>query len=93
MPRPHTAMRKIREVLRLRLGEGLSHRKVAAALGLPTSTVTGYVQRAQIAGVTWPLPPDMDDEELEPKAGWSIQMRSIVAARARFSSLSTSWRW
>ena len=65
MPRPHTAMRKIREVLRLRLGEGLSHRKVAAALGLPTSTVTGYVQRAQIAGVTWPLPPDMDDEELE----------------------------
>ena len=31
MPRPHIAMRKIREVLRLRLGEGLSHRKVAAA--------------------------------------------------------------
>ena len=31
MPRPRTAMRKIREVLRLHLGEGLSPRQVAAS--------------------------------------------------------------
>ena len=36
VPRPRSAMRKIREILRLALGEGLSRRQVAAATGLPS---------------------------------------------------------
>jgi transposase len=65
MPRPRTAMRKIREVLRLHLGEGLSPRQVAASLSLPRITVRRYLERAHLAGVVWPLPEGMDDEQLE----------------------------
>ena len=65
MPRPRTAMRKIREVLRLHLSEGLSPRQVAASLSLPRITVRRYLERAHLAGVAWPLPEGMDDEQLE----------------------------
>jgi transposase len=65
MPRPRSAMRKIREVLRLTLGEGLSRRQVSAAVGLPFTTVSDYVNRAREAGLYWPLPEGMDDRELE----------------------------
>jgi transposase len=65
MPRPRSAMRKIREVLRLTLAEGLSRRRVAAAVGMPVTTVAEYVHRAAGAGLSWPLPDDMDDRELE----------------------------
>lgn len=65
MPRPHTAMRKIRDVLRLSLGEQLSQRRVAAAAGLPRTTVKDYLRRAEEAGLKWPLPEDMDDAALE----------------------------
>lgn len=65
MPRPHIAMRRIKDVLRLSLGEEFSQRRVAAALGLPRTTVKDYLQRAEAAGLKWPLPEDMDDAALE----------------------------
>jgi transposase len=65
MPRPRAAMRKIREVLRLVLGEGRSRRQVGVVVGLPYTTVADYVTRAQHAGVGWPLPDDLDDGALE----------------------------
>jgi transposase len=67
MPRPHTTMRKIRDVLRLRLGEGLSLREVARSLSMPHTTVADYARRATAAGLTsWPLPDELDgDAELE----------------------------
>ena len=61
MPRPPTAMRKIREVLRLTFGGGLSRRQVAAALHLPPTTVADHVARARKADLTWPLPEGLDD--------------------------------
>ena len=65
MPRPHIAMRKVRDVLRLRFGEGLSLRQVAASLGVPVMTVSDHVKRAEAAGLGWPLPDGLDDETLE----------------------------
>jgi hypothetical protein len=65
MPRPRIAMRKIREVLRLALGEGLSRRQVSAASGVPLTTVNDYLRRAAAAGLQWPLPGDVDDAALE----------------------------
>lgn len=65
MPRPRSAMRKIREVLRLSLGEKLSRRQVGTAVGLPYTTVADYLSRASRAGLSWPLPEGMDDRELE----------------------------
>jgi transposase len=64
MPRPHTTMRKIREVLRLKWGEQLSVRKISLSLSLPRSTVSDYVRRATDAGLTWPLV-DVEDDGLE----------------------------
>ena len=65
MPRPRLPMRQIREVLRLRLGEGHSPRQVSAALGVPRVTIQRYLRRARAAGLSWPLPAEMDDRALE----------------------------
>jgi transposase len=58
-------MRKIREVLRLRLGQGLSQRAVADSLRLSVGAVNGYLRRARCAGLGWPLPAGLDDQALE----------------------------
>ncbi len=58
-------MRKIREFLRLALGEGLSRRTTAAATGLPYTTVSDHLARAARAGLGWPLPDGLDDAQLE----------------------------
>ncbi len=50
-------MRKIREAVRLH-ASGMSTRKIAASLGVGQSTVSEYVKRVQLAGLTWPLPSD-----------------------------------
>jgi transposase len=57
-------MRRIREVLRLR-HQGLTERVIARMLGVSNGVVHGYVRRARLAGLTWPLPEGMDDEGLE----------------------------
>jgi len=59
MPRPRIAMRKIREVLRLALGEALSRRQVSAASGVPLTTVGDYLRRAVSAGLKWLCVPRM----------------------------------
>ena len=58
-------MRKVREVLRLRHDGLMSARQVARSCGIARSTVGEYLQRAQAAGLAWPLPEGMDDEALE----------------------------
>ena len=65
MPRPRVDMRKIREVLRLALGEELSQRLTSLASGVPQTTVHDYLVRAAAAGLKWPLPGDLDDAGLE----------------------------
>lgn len=58
-------MRKIRDILRLVMGEGRSVRHAAAATRVPASTVSDQLARARRAGLGWPLPADMDDARLE----------------------------
>lgn len=81
MPRPRIDMRKIREVLRLALGEELSRRQVAAASGVPLTTVSDYLRRAAAADLKWPLPGDLDDAGLEallyPPAPPSVVSRPV----------------
>jgi hypothetical protein len=43
-------MRKIKDVLRLKFEAGLSHERIAAAVGLSEGAVTNYVQRAGVPG-------------------------------------------
>jgi transposase len=57
-------MRKIRDVLRLRLGEQLSLRQVSLSLVIPHTTVADYVRRARDAGITsWPLPDELSSDD------------------------------
>jgi transposase len=65
MPGERLSMRKIREVLRLRLGHKLPQRAVAQSLRLSQGAVSNYLSRARRAGLGWPLPNDLDDQRLE----------------------------
>lgn len=65
MARKGLSMRKVREVLRLHFGAGLSARKIATSCNTGRITVGEYLQRAQDVGLSWPLPEDMDDTRLE----------------------------
>ena len=58
-------MRKIKEVLRLHYELGLGQRRIARCCSISRSTVHGYLQRAETAGLPWPLPPDCDEAQLE----------------------------
>ena len=64
MPTQRLSMRRIREVLRLR-HQGLTERVIARTLGISNGVVHGYVRRARLAGLAWPLPEGIDDEGLE----------------------------
>lgn len=57
-------MRKIREVLRLSAA-GLSARQIAGSVGVARSTVAECLKRAAAAGVSWPLPAGLTEDELE----------------------------
>jgi transposase len=58
-------MRKLRDVLRLKYDTQLPLRGIAQACGLGLGTVSTYLQRAVAAGLSWPLPDDLDDTALE----------------------------
>ena len=58
-------MRKIREVLRLKHEQGLTHRAVAQACSIGVGTVTLYLRRAAALGLGWPVPAALDDAALE----------------------------
>ena len=58
-------MRKIKDILRLKWACGLSNRQVAASCGVARSTVAETLYRATAAGLSWPLPNDLDDQQLE----------------------------
>lgn len=64
MARTRLSMRKIREVLRLK-ASGLSYRAIARVCLIGKETVREYLGRAAEAGLTWPLPEGLSEEELE----------------------------
>jgi transposase len=57
-------MRQIRYTLRL-ASEGISARQIGRLLGVARSTIQDNLRRAQVAGLSWPLPADLSDTVLE----------------------------
>lgn len=53
MPRPRISMRKTKEILRLALSEGLTHRQIAQSTGASKSTVQDVLAKARGIGMTW----------------------------------------
>ena len=65
MPRERVTMRKTREILRLIWSCSQSQRDTARICGVGKSTVDDTINRATIAGLSWPLPANVDDDALE----------------------------
>lgn len=65
MAKDRLSMRKFKEVLRLKFDHQLTNRKIANSCAMSHSTVGKYLALAEIAGITWPLPDDLDDHQLE----------------------------
>jgi transposase len=59
------SMRKLKDVLRFRFELGLSHRQIARSCSIGLGTVHEYLQRAEAAGVKWPLPEGWDEQKVE----------------------------
>jgi len=65
MARKPISMRQIKEILRLKHQHQLSVREIARSCGLPPSTVNDYLLRAQAAGLSWPLPEGLEDQQIQ----------------------------
>jgi hypothetical protein len=58
-------MRKVRDMLRLKHTLGMSLRQISEATGVGKTVVGEYVRRAGVIDITWPVPEEIDDAELE----------------------------
>jgi hypothetical protein len=65
MPVLRITMRKIKEVLRLKLEAKLSHAQITAALSFSKGVVAKYAGLAAIAGLNWPAIRNLDEATLE----------------------------
>jgi transposase len=97
------SMRKISEVLRQRFELKRSYREVARSLNISTSTVSDYLARARAAGVSWPLPVELTEQELydklflpvstasadRPHPDWEVIHREL---RKKGMTLQLLWR-
>ena len=57
-------MRKIRDVLRLRLEARLSIRQIRASTKVSVGAIQKLLRQAESLGLSWPLPCALDDAEL-----------------------------
>jgi transposase len=64
MARGKLSVRYIKEILRLRYEVGLSQRDISRSVRVSVGSVNQYLVRASQAGVSWPLPDDMDQKGL-----------------------------
>ena len=80
MSREKLSMRKVSEVARLR-SSGLSNRQIARSCNLARSTVAEYLERFEDAGLSWPLPPEMSEEELDVRLFQRSETRGRDPAR------------
>jgi transposase len=65
MAQKRLSMRKTAEILRLKYEAGLTNRQIARSCGIGRATVADYLDRAQQAGLGWPLPEDLDDDQVQ----------------------------
>ena len=67
MTKVRLTLRKIREILRLKEEAGLTNRAIARVCKVSNSTVGEYLHRAQSAGLHWPLPEGLSEDDLYQK--------------------------
>src|ERR1700719_2934449 len=75
MPRPKVAMRRIKEVLRLKEGLGLSDTAVSRSVRIARSTVKEYLDRAAAVGLNWEAVAELSEEELDRRLFAAVDTR------------------
>lgn len=81
MAQKRLPMRHIREILRLKEEAGLSNGLIAKGLGLSKTTIASYLKKAKQAGLTWPLPEELNHPQLYHRL---FQNTAPVKARKSF---------
>jgi len=85
-------MRPISEVLRL-AAQGRSRREIGIiSTGLAKTSVHRYLERAQQAGVSWPLPADLDETALEARLFLAGELRGEPRSTWRSGTQGRPWR-
>lgn len=105
MPAHRMTMRKTREILRLRLGEKLAVRRIGLSVRCSPATVCDCLLRAKVAGLTWPLAEELDDEALEallyppaqpkqerPEPDYAAMYRELSKRRKNGVTLELLWQ-
>ena len=64
MPANRIKMRKLRDVLRMRLSAGCSIREISRSTKISVGTIQKLLIQAQALGLTWPLPGELNDGQL-----------------------------
>ncbi len=86
MPAKKMTMRKIREVLRLRLAAGLSIRQIRESTKISVGAIQKLLRKADELSLVWPLPDDLDDSKLArlfyPAADTTASARDAQSDRA-----------
>ena len=82
MAAERVSMRKLREVVRLRLNGGMSGRAIARSCDLSPATVSIYLGRIAVAKLTWPLAPGLDDDEVRTRRNSSLPSWARAASPA-----------
>ena len=80
-------MRKIRDVLRYRHGTELSLEAIARALNLSKGVVAKYVRLCETAGLSWPLPDELDDGALERRLYRQPESRASAFATPDYAQI------
>ena len=65
MPTERIAMRRVREMLKLKREGGLSTQEVARRTGVARATLREMFARFERSGLEWPVPAEIGDKELE----------------------------
>jgi hypothetical protein len=82
LPQERLSMRKFKEVLRLH-SMGLKQRQIAGSCAIAQSTVHEYLKVAAQAGVSWPLPAEWNEQQLEE----ALSRKPRPGAQARQAAL------
>lgn len=84
-------MRKIKEIVRLRIELGRTLDEVAKACGVGRTSVSECLLRVKAAGLSWPLPEDLDDQQLEvllyPNKGYKTKTATLPEWQYIFTEL------
>ncbi len=92
MPTPRMTMKAIQEVIRLHAA-GLSQRQIAQACRLSKGAIGKYLQKAEQASISWPLPPEMDPAKLEALLFPSHRSATVTApVMPDFAAIHTEMR-